>query len=309
MKKGISRFLFFRAPPCRRAHACPQILAFFLLVAHMSARVAPSTNGGLELFDASGASMINQVDPAIKPPDVVQVQGVNPTVPAAGTAAAADNAVYNPVPLVTDVEAVHETTPWLLVNGDPSMPEAYGTVQTQNGADVPLWRKVMSFVGPGVMISVGYMDPGNWSTDIAGGSAFGYDLLFIVLLSSLIAMFLQVRTSCLPLMSPTRVSRLCPTFVSLSSPLLTFGCAPRGRVRPPPCFPLTSHPSPWVSPSPTASRISPRSQALAVRVGFATGRDLAQCCRDAYPKWLVYILWIAMEVCVRAPSSPYLALI
>ena len=181
--------------------------------------VAPSPAGsgkGLQLF-----APINQIAPAELVPS-------SPDVPA--TAPPADNAVYNPaVPAAVGDAEAQETTAWLLINGDPSMPEAYGTVPTQTGADVPWWRKIMGFVGPGVMISVGYMDPGNWSTDIAGGSAFGYDLLFIVLLSSLIAMFLQV---------------------------------------------------------------------LAVRVGFATGRDLAQCCRDVYPKWLVYILWVCMEIAI-----------
>jgi manganese transport protein len=48
-----------------------------------------------------------------------------------------------------------------------------------------------SYIGPGALVAVGYMDPGNWSTDIAGGSMFGYKLLFVILLSSLMAMFLQ----------------------------------------------------------------------------------------------------------------------
>ena len=85
--------------------------------------------------------------------------------------------------------------------------------------------------GPGALIAVGYMDPGNWSTDIAGGSAFGYSLLFIIMLSSLMAMFLQN---------------------------------------------------------------------LAAKLGLATKRDLAQACRDSYPEWARYILWIIAEIAIMA---------
>ena len=53
------------------------------------------------------------------------------------------------------------------------------------------WRRLLGFVGPGFLISVGYMDPGNWATDIAGGSQFGYTLLFVIMLSNLIAILLQ----------------------------------------------------------------------------------------------------------------------
>ena len=134
-------------------------------------------------------------------------------------------AIYNPVPLAEEDGA------WARPRqGDNSMPEVYGSIPTY-GVGVPMWRKMWQFIGPGVMISVGYMDPGNWSTDIAGGSAFGYDLLFIVLLASLLAMFLQ---------------------------------------------------------------------SLTVKVGYATRRDLAQCCRDSYPYYLVVVLWIVQEIAIIA---------
>ena len=96
---------------------------------------------------------------------------------------------------------------------------------------MPWWRTLASFIGPGVMIAVGYMDPGNWSTDIAGGSAYGYSLLFVVLTSSMIAIFLQ---------------------------------------------------------------------ALSVKLGIATTRDLAQACRDSYPVWMVAIMWVVMEAAIIA---------
>jgi manganese transport protein len=93
------------------------------------------------------------------------------------------------------------------------------------------WRRLLAFVGPGYLVAVGYMDPGNWATDIAGGSAFGYTLLSVVLLSSLMAMLLQ---------------------------------------------------------------------GLALRLGIATGRDLAQACRDRFSRPVVMALWLLCEVAIIA---------
>ena len=90
---------------------------------------------------------------------------------------------------------------------------------------------MFAFAGPGYLVAVGYMDPGNWATDLGGGSKFGYTLLSVVLLSSLIAMFLQ---------------------------------------------------------------------ALSAKLGIATGRDLAQACRDAYPRPVGYVLWFACELAIIA---------
>ena len=92
-------------------------------------------------------------------------------------------------------------------------------------------RRLLGFIGPGYMISVGYMDPGNWATDIAGGSQFGYTLLFVILLSNLMAIVLQ---------------------------------------------------------------------ALSARLGIATGRDLAQACRDHYSRPVGFVLWIACEAAIIA---------
>ena len=78
---------------------------------------------------------------------------------------------------------------WQTANGSPSLPEAYRTIPIYAGASV--WRKLFAFAGPGYLVAVGYMDPGNWATDIAAGSKFGYTLLSVVLLSNLMAMFLQ----------------------------------------------------------------------------------------------------------------------
>ena len=92
-------------------------------------------------------------------------------------------------------------------------------------------RRFMGFVGPGYMVSVGYMDPGNWATDIAGGAQFGYTLLSVILLSNLMAIVLQ---------------------------------------------------------------------ALSARLGIATGRDLAQACRDHYPRPVAFALWLICEAAIIA---------
>ncbi len=111
----------------------------------------------------------------------------------------------------------------------PSLPEAYRTIPVYSGASV--WRKLLAFAGPGYLVAVGYMDPGNWATDLGGGSKFGYTLLSVVLLSSLMAMFLQ---------------------------------------------------------------------ALSAKLGIATGRDLAQACRDHYSRPASLALWVICEVAIAA---------
>ena len=78
---------------------------------------------------------------------------------------------------------------WRRPPGSPSLPEVYASVRVPHTA-AP-WRKVMAFTGPGLMVAVGYMDPGNWATDLAGGAKFGYTLLSVVLISNLMAILLQ----------------------------------------------------------------------------------------------------------------------
>ena len=111
----------------------------------------------------------------------------------------------------------------------PSLPESYHTVQVPKG--VSFWRKALAFAGPGYMVAVGYMDPGNWATDLAGGARFGYTLLSVILLSNLMAILLQ---------------------------------------------------------------------ALALKLGIATGRDLAQACRDHYSRPVSFALWILCEIAIAA---------
>src|SRR5437763_8058491 len=71
-----------------------------------------------------------------------------------------------------------------------SLNEVHQTVDTTSSTR-PVWRKALSFFGPAYLVSVGYMDPGNWATDLAGGSQFGYQLLWVLLMSNLMALLLQ----------------------------------------------------------------------------------------------------------------------
>jgi len=111
----------------------------------------------------------------------------------------------------------------------PSLPEAHRTIPVSHAAS---WiRKVIAFAGPGYLVAVGYMDPGNWATDIGGGSRFGYTLLSVILISNLMAMFLQ---------------------------------------------------------------------ALSAKLGIASGRDLAQACREHYSRPTSIALWIVCEIAIAA---------
>jgi len=122
-----------------------------------------------------------------------------------------------------------EPQAWRSSPGASSLPESNATVPVPQGGS---WvRRMLAFAGPGYMISVGYMDPGNWATDIAGGSKYGYTLLSVILVSSMLAVLLQ---------------------------------------------------------------------ALSARLGIATGRDLAQACRDSYPRPVGILLWVACELAIIA---------
>ena len=80
-------------------------------------------------------------------------------------------------------------TGWRHPRTQPSLPESNATIRVPRTG--PFWRKALAFAGPGYMVAVGYMDPGNWATDIAGGARFGYTLLSVILLSNLMAILLQ----------------------------------------------------------------------------------------------------------------------
>ena len=118
---------------------------------------------------------------------------------------------------------------WLHDNKTPSLPEVYASIRVPTTGS--FWKKLSAFVGPGMMVAVGYMDPGNWATDIAGGAKFGYTLLSVILISNFFAILLQ-------------------------------------------------H--------------------LALKLGIVTGRDLAQACRDAYPRPMALALWVLAEIAIAA---------
>jgi manganese transport protein len=122
---------------------------------------------------------------------------------------------------------------WRFSRTDPSLPEVHRSVALPRNAVgwMGFARKLLAFSGPGYLIAVGYMDPGNWATALAGGSRFYYTLLSVVVISSLMAIFLQ-------------------------------------------------H--------------------LALKLGVATGRDLAQACRDHFHPAVTFILWIGQEIAIAA---------
>jgi manganese transport protein len=109
-----------------------------------------------------------------------------------------------------------------------SLAEINGSIDTKKRTG---WRKIFSFLGPAYLISVGYMDPGNWATDLQGGSKFGYSLIWVLLMSNLMALLLQ---------------------------------------------------------------------GLSARLGIVRGRDLAQANREAYPKFLNFVLYILAEIAIAA---------
>ncbi|MGD0911492.1 MAG: Nramp family divalent metal transporter [Terracidiphilus sp.] len=94
-----------------------------------------------------------------------------------------------------------------VVSTQPSLPEVHSSVQVSRSRFY--WRRMLGFLGPGFLISVGYMDPGNWATDIAGGSRFGYTLLFVVMASSLTAILLQSLSLKLGVATERDLAQLC----------------------------------------------------------------------------------------------------
>src|SRR2546423_5465424 len=130
---------------------------------------------------------------------------------------------------VQSMESAPSGTGWKRPRETPSLSEVFGSIQTRPTGS--FWRKLVAFLGPGYLVAVGYMAPGNWATSLAGGSKFGYALLTVALLSNLMAILLQ---------------------------------------------------------------------ALCARLGIGAGRDLAQACRDAFPRWASWPLWVVTEIAICA---------
>ena len=112
---------------------------------------------------------------------------------------------------------VDETVGWRRARLAPSLAESYRTIGVEGG----WWRKLVAFAGPGYLVAVGYMDPGNWATDLAAGSRFGYTLLSVILFSNLLAVLLQGLASKLGIVTGRDLAQACrdsyskPTSVAL----------------------------------------------------------------------------------------------
>ncbi len=89
----------------------------------------------------------------------------------------------------------------------PSLPESYRTIPVPKSFS--FWRKLLAFSGPGYLVAVGYMDPGNWATDLAGGSAYGYTLMSVILISSLMAILLQILAARLGIATGRDLAQAC----------------------------------------------------------------------------------------------------
>src|SRR5215217_2002716 len=118
---------------------------------------------------------------------------------------------------------------WRRKRGEASLSDVHRSIAVARHGS--RWRKLVAFLGPGYLVAVGYMDPGNWATSLAGGAKFGYALLTVALLSNLMAILLQ---------------------------------------------------------------------ALCARLGIGAGRDLAQACRDAFPRAVSWPLWVLAEIAICA---------
>src|SRR5687768_8831410 len=102
--------------------------------------------------------------------------------------------------------AARPETGWRRARVSPSLAEAYRTVPVTGRT---WWRKLLAFAGPGYLVAVGYMDPGNWATDLAGGSAFGYTLLAVIMLSNLMAILLQGLSAKLGIVTGRDLAQAC----------------------------------------------------------------------------------------------------
>src|SRR5213075_1610238 len=95
---------------------------------------------------------------------------------------------------------------WRLSRVTPSLAEVYRTIPVTGAT---FWRKLLAFSGPGYLVAVGYMDPGNWATDLAGGSKFGYTLLSVILISNLMAILLQSLCAKLGIVTGRDLAQAC----------------------------------------------------------------------------------------------------
>src|SRR5262245_29696156 len=114
-------------------------------------------------------------------------------------------------PLTKPEEPGPEATPatetgWRRTRVTPTLAEVYRTIPVEHKH---WFRKILAFAGPGYLVAVGYMDPGNWATDLAGGSKFGYTLLSVILISNLMAVLLQGLASKLGIVTGRDLAQAC----------------------------------------------------------------------------------------------------
>ena len=95
---------------------------------------------------------------------------------------------------------------WRQPSSAVSLPEVHGSIPVPTGS---FWRKLFAFTGPGYLVAVGYMDPGNWATDLAGGAKYGYTLLSVIMMSNLMAILLQALAARLGIVSGRDLAQAC----------------------------------------------------------------------------------------------------
>ena len=115
---------------------------------------------------------------------------------------------------------------WRQPSSSVSLPEVHGIVPVPTGG---FWRKLFAFAGPGYLVAVGYMDPGNWATDLAGGAKFGYTLLSVIMLSNLMAILLQALAARLGIASGRDLAQACRDHYSRGRRRSCCGCSARSR--------------------------------------------------------------------------------
>ena len=120
-----------------------------------------------------------------------------------GLSLSSQNGVFDSVNSNTDKPGGN----WRLEAGAPSLAEVHASVRVPKGAG--FLRKLLAYAGPGYLVAVGYMDPGNWATDLAGGSAFGYSLLWVIMLSNLMAILLQALCARLGIVTGRDLAQAC----------------------------------------------------------------------------------------------------
>src|SRR3954469_6237345 len=108
---------------------------------------------------------------------------------------------------VDSVDRARAGAGWNRPRGTPSLSEVFGSIATRPSGS--FWRKLLTFLGPGYLVAVGYMDPGNWATSLAGGSRFGYALLSVALISNLMAILLQALCARLGVAAGRDLAQAC----------------------------------------------------------------------------------------------------